>query len=182
MLKIMRDTGGHARAVSEREIVEAQRLLARVEGIWTAPEAAADARRAAPDEGRPARWTPSARIVIVFTGAGIKNPPPPLPAPVHLEGDEAQVLARVRKALGLCARIAVDMTRPPSKFSAFRSRIGVQSTREAAIYERGSRAEISCGRSGVGVGLCLAGAGLGLSGCAAHHEGDIAPKSGRGWW
>src|SRR5436190_17889033 len=41
MLKIMRDTGGHARAVSEREIVDAQKLLARVEGIWAAPEAAA---------------------------------------------------------------------------------------------------------------------------------------------
>ena len=41
MLKIMRDTGGHARAVSEREIVDAQKLLGRVEGIWAAPEAAA---------------------------------------------------------------------------------------------------------------------------------------------
>ena len=41
MLGILRETGGHGRAVSEREIVEAQKLLARVEGIWTAPEAAA---------------------------------------------------------------------------------------------------------------------------------------------
>src|SRR6266568_2437162 len=41
MLKIMRETGGHARAVSEREIVDAQKLLGRVEGIWAAPEAAA---------------------------------------------------------------------------------------------------------------------------------------------
>ena len=100
MLKIMRDTGGHARAVSERGIVEAQKLLARLEGIWTAPEAAAAlaALCQMKDAGEP---DAAARIVIVFTGAGIKNSPPALPAPVHLEGDEAQILARVRKALGL---------------------------------------------------------------------------------
>lgn len=43
----------------------------------------------------------ASRIVIVLTGAGIKNAPPALPAPVHLEGDEAQILDRVRKALAL---------------------------------------------------------------------------------
>ncbi len=41
------------------------------------------------------------RVVIVLTGAGIKNAPPPLPAPVHLDGDEAQVLERVKKAIGI---------------------------------------------------------------------------------
>jgi threonine synthase len=100
MLKIMRDTGGHARAVSEQEIVEAQKLLARVEGIWTAPEAAA-ALAALCQMKDTGAVDAAARIVIVLTGAGIKNSPPALPAPVHLEGDEAQVLARVRKALGL---------------------------------------------------------------------------------
>ena len=100
MLKIMRDTGGHARAVSERGIVEAQKLLARVEGIWTAPEAAA-ALAALCQMKEAGEVDPGSRIVIVFTGAGIKNSPPALPAPVHLEGDEAEVLARVRKALGL---------------------------------------------------------------------------------
>ena len=100
MLKIMRDTGGHARAVSERGIVEAQKLLARVEGIWTAPEAAA-ALAALCQMKEAGEVDPGSRIVIVFTGAGIKNSPPALPAPVHLEGDEAQVLARVRRALGL---------------------------------------------------------------------------------
>jgi len=99
MLKIMRDTGGHARAVSEREIVEGQKLLARVEGIWTSPEAAAAlaALCRMKDAGE---VDAAARVVIVLTGAGIKNAPPALPAPVHLDGDEAQILARVRKALG----------------------------------------------------------------------------------
>ncbi len=100
MLKIMRDTGGHARAVSEQGIVEAQKLLARVEGIWTAPEAAA-ALAALCQMKDAGEVDAGASIVIVFTGAGIKNSPPALPAPVHLEGDEAQILARVRKALGL---------------------------------------------------------------------------------
>jgi threonine synthase len=100
MLKIMRDTGGHARAVSELEIVEAQKLLARVEGIWTAPEAAA-ALAALCQMKETDEVDAGSRIVIVLTGAGIKNSPPALPAPVHLEGDEAQVLARVRKSLGL---------------------------------------------------------------------------------
>jgi threonine synthase len=100
MLKIMRDTGGHARAVSEPEIVEAQKLLARVEGIWTSPEAAA-ALAALCQMKETGEVDAAARIVIVLTGAGIKNAPPVLPAPVHLEGDEAQVLARVRTALRL---------------------------------------------------------------------------------
>jgi threonine synthase len=100
MLKIMRDTGGHAHAVSEQEIVEAQKLLARVEGIWTAPEAAA-ALAALCKMKEAGEVDAGSRIVIVLTGTGIKNSPPALPAPVHLQGDEAQVLARVRKALGL---------------------------------------------------------------------------------
>jgi threonine synthase len=99
MLRIIRETGGHARAVSEREIVDAQKLLARVEGIWTAPEAAAalaallqmkDARAVAPE----------ARVVIVLTGCGIKYPPPPLEPPMHLDGDEGRVLDLIRRATG----------------------------------------------------------------------------------
>ena len=99
MLRIMRDTGGHARAVSEREIEEAQKLLARVEGIWAAPEAAA--ALAALCQMREAGQVDACDcVVIVLTGAGIKNAPPALAAPVHLDGDEAQLLARVRRAIG----------------------------------------------------------------------------------
>jgi threonine synthase len=100
MLRILRETGGHGRAVSEQEIVQAQKLLARTEGIWTAPEAAA--ALAALIQMKDARLVEAgARIVLVLTGAGIKNAPPPLPPPVHLDGDEAQVVTRVKQAIGL---------------------------------------------------------------------------------
>jgi threonine synthase len=100
MLKIMRDTGGHARTVSEKQIAEAQKLLARVEGIWTAPEAAATLA-ALCQMKETGDLDADSRIVMVLTGAGIKNSPPPLAEPVHLDGDEGQVLAKVRRALGL---------------------------------------------------------------------------------
>jgi threonine synthase len=100
MLKIMRDTGGHARTVSEKQIAEAQKLLARVEGIWTAPEAAATLA-ALCQMKETGELDADSRIVMVLTGAGIKNSPPPLAEPVHLDGDEGQVLAKVRRALGL---------------------------------------------------------------------------------
>jgi threonine synthase len=100
MLKILRETGGHGLTVSEREIVEAQKLLARVEGIWTAPEAAAAV--AALIRMKEAGFMEArARVVMVLTGAGIKNAPPPLTPPVHLDGDEAQVLTLVKQTIGL---------------------------------------------------------------------------------
>jgi threonine synthase len=100
MLKILRDTGGHGRAVSEREIVDAQRLLARLEGIWTSPEGAANV--AALIQMKDARVvTADTRVMMIFTGCGIKNPPPPMPAPVDLAGSDPDVLARVKQALGL---------------------------------------------------------------------------------
>jgi len=99
MLRILRETGGGALAVSEDEIMEAQKLLARVEGIWTAPEAAAALAalmrlRASGDVA------PGDRVVLVLTGAGIKYVPPPLPAAIHLEGSPDEVLATVRRAVG----------------------------------------------------------------------------------
>jgi threonine synthase len=99
MLKILRETGGHPQAVSERAIVDAQKLLARVEGLWTGPEAAATlaALCQVKEAGDVDAGT---RVVLVLTGAGIKNPPPPLPAPIHLEGDPDRVLAAVRQAMG----------------------------------------------------------------------------------
>ena len=99
MLGILRETGGSARAVSEGEIVEAQRLLARTEGIWTAPEAAAAlaALLQLRDRGEVG---PGDRVVMILTGCGIKCAPPALPAPVHLEGGDEEILARVRQRLG----------------------------------------------------------------------------------
>lgn len=98
MLRIIRETGGGACAVSEQEIVEGQRLLARLEGIWTAPESAALV--AALLRLRSAGQVDAgARIVLVLTGAGIKCPPPPIGAPPHLTGSEEEVLALVRAAV-----------------------------------------------------------------------------------
>jgi threonine synthase len=99
MLGILRDTGGFPQPVGEEEIVEAQRLLAKVEGIWTAPEAAATlaALLHIKDEGQ---IEPTTRVVLILTGAGIKYPPPSLPRPVHLEGAPEAMLARVKLAIG----------------------------------------------------------------------------------
>jgi threonine synthase len=99
MLRVLRDTKGGAVSVSEREIEEAHRLVARVEGIWTAPESAAlvAALRVLKDRGEVAR---DAETLLVFTGTGLKYAPPPLPAPTHLEGTEEEILARVRRAVG----------------------------------------------------------------------------------
>lgn len=100
ILQVLRETDGDAIAVSEGEIVEAQKLLALTEGIWTAPEAAAAlaALLRLKDGGRLDRQS---RIVLLLTGAGIKNPPPSLPPPLDLTGPEATLLDRVRSALAL---------------------------------------------------------------------------------
>jgi threonine synthase len=105
MLRILRETGGHGRAVSEREIVEAQKLLARLEGIWTAPEAAAALAALLQLRGQ-GEVTADVRVVLVLTGAGIKYPPPSFPPPVHLEGGADDVFTRVEQALGVAARSA----------------------------------------------------------------------------
>jgi threonine synthase len=99
MLKILRDTRGDAVAVSEEAIREAQRRLARVEGVWTSPEGAALV--AALDTLR-ARGTvtPDARVVLVLTGAGIKYDAPPLPPPVDLTGPDDAIVATVVRTLG----------------------------------------------------------------------------------
>ena len=41
------------------------------------------------------------RVIMVLTGCGIKNPPPSMPAPIDLTGNDADVLARVKQAIGL---------------------------------------------------------------------------------
>ncbi len=94
MLKILRDSDGDAVAVSERAITEAQRLLARLEGIWTSPEGAAliAALGVLKDRGR---ITPDARVVIMLTGAGIKYEAPELPMPHDLSGPAEEVHQQV---------------------------------------------------------------------------------------
>jgi len=48
------------------------------------------------DRGEVAR---EAEVMLVFTGAGLKYAPPPLPPPTHLEGTEEEILARVQRAV-----------------------------------------------------------------------------------
>jgi threonine synthase len=98
MLRVLRESGGGAVAVSETAIQDAQRLLARLEGVWTAPEGAALVAALATLKDR-GDVTPDARIVMVLTGTGIKYDPPPLPAAIDLEGTDAHVAAAVRRAL-----------------------------------------------------------------------------------
>ena len=102
MLRILRDTGGDAIAVTEDGIREAQRRLARLEGIWTSPEAAAlvAALEIMKAGGAVAA---DARVVLVLTGAGFKYDPPPLPAPVDLTGSEDDIVAAVLRAVGAWA-------------------------------------------------------------------------------
>src|SRR5437773_4175537 len=99
MLRLLRDTRGGAVAVSEQAIQEAQRLIARVEGIWTAPESAAlvAALAVLKDRGDLAR---DAEVLLVFTGSGLKYDPPPLGAPTDLAGAEEEILAQVRRTVG----------------------------------------------------------------------------------
>jgi threonine synthase len=98
MLKILHDSDGDAVAVSERAIVEAQHLLARLEGIWTSPEGAAlvAAMGVLKDRGRLAA---DARVAVILTGAGIKYAPPELPSPIDLDGGPDEVHGQVIGAL-----------------------------------------------------------------------------------
>ena len=98
MLRVLRDTRGDAVAVSEEAIREAQRLLARLEGVWTSPEGGALVAALETLKARGALGA-DARVVLVLTGAGIKYDPPPLPRPVDLEGSEDTVAATVIGAL-----------------------------------------------------------------------------------
>ena len=99
MLRLLRDTRGGAVAIGEAAIREAQRLVARTEGIWTAPESAALVAALAElkDRGEASR---DAEILLILTGAGLKYEPPPLAAPTDLAGTEDEVLARVRRVAG----------------------------------------------------------------------------------
>ena len=99
MLRLLRDTRGGAVAIGEAAIREAQRLVARTEGIWTAPESAALVAALAELKDR-GETSCDAEILLILTGAGLKYEPPALAAPTDLAGTEEEVLARVRRAAG----------------------------------------------------------------------------------
>jgi len=98
MLRVIRETRGEAVAVSEAAIEEGQRLLARLEGVWTAPEAAATVAALVAMKERGA-VTADARIVLVLTGTGLKNDAPALPPPVALSGSDDAIASHVEHAL-----------------------------------------------------------------------------------
>jgi threonine synthase len=98
MLQILRDTRGDAMAVSESAIQDAQRLLARIEGLWTAPEAAALVAALIEMKARGA-VTAAARIVLVLTGTGLKCDPPPLAEATDLSGSDDDIVEQVTRAL-----------------------------------------------------------------------------------
>ena len=79
--------------------MEAQRLLARLEGIWTSPEGAALVAALAVMKDR-GQVSADARIVVMLTGAGIKYAPPELPTPLDLAGSDDAVRAAVRRVVG----------------------------------------------------------------------------------
>src|SRR5207245_9393885 len=85
MLRVLRETGGGAVAVSETAIQDAQRLVARLEGIWTAPESAAlvAALRVLKGRGDVVRDT---EVTLICTGAGLKTEPPRPPPPLARGG------------------------------------------------------------------------------------------------
>jgi threonine synthase len=98
MLDVLRATHGDAIAVSESAIQDAQRLFARLEGVWTAPEAAALVAALIELKERGA-VTVDARVVLVLTGAGMKCDPPPLAEPTDLSGTDDEIVEQVRSAL-----------------------------------------------------------------------------------
>ena len=106
MLRVLRESGGGAVAVSERAIVEAQHRLARLEGVWTSPEGAALVAALGMMKAA-GQVAADARVVIMLTGAGIKYTPPELPTPVDLAGGDEEVAGgRAARPRGL-TRLAV---------------------------------------------------------------------------
>jgi threonine synthase len=100
MLAVLRDTGGDAIAVSESAIQDAQRLLARLEGVWTAPESAALIAALIEMKERGA-VTADARVVLILTGAGLTCDPPPLAAATDLSGPDDDIVDQVRRSLSV---------------------------------------------------------------------------------
>lgn len=88
-LAAMRESGGNAEIVTDVEILEAQRLLARMEGIFTEPAGAAPiaALRKLKERGLLSR---DDIVVCVATGHGLKDPEIALKScgqPVEVEAD-----------------------------------------------------------------------------------------------
>lgn len=100
ILRVLRETHGAALAISEDQIRDSQRALARLEGLWTSPEAAATvaALRVLVERSELKKDT---RVVLILTGTGIKNDPPPLPAPIDLPADLDEAVRVARASISI---------------------------------------------------------------------------------
>lgn len=87
-LREVRSSGGAVAAVSDAEIVDAIRLLARTEGIFTEPAGGVTVATLA-KLARDGRITPSERVVAYITGHGLKTPE--VVAPTGLDVIQATV-------------------------------------------------------------------------------------------
>ena len=76
ILRAVRDSGGTALTVSDQEITQAQRTMARMTGIYAAPEGAATFA-ALPHLLASGFLAGDERVVLFNTGTGLKYPPPP---------------------------------------------------------------------------------------------------------
>lgn len=96
-LRLVRDSGGLAVAVSDDELRAAMRLLARGEGIYAEPTGASPvaALRKLVADGR---MPPDARVVCMITGHGFKDGKAytEMPARTHRVGDPADTAAVAR--------------------------------------------------------------------------------------
>ncbi len=98
-LRAIRESGGLAEKVSDREIVEAQKLLARTEGLFVEPASAASIAglKKLLEQGEISR---DEVVVCVATGHGLKDPDTPVrfgEPPVEVES----TVEEVEKALGV---------------------------------------------------------------------------------
>ena len=102
-LAALRDSGGAGVRLTDEGVLEAQRALAREEGLFVEPSSAASLTAVMQLAGKKA-LDPEQTIVVVLTSAGLKDPGatrawlPPVPA---ADGDFDRLLRVLREAYGL---------------------------------------------------------------------------------
>ena len=107
-IRSMRDSGGDAVAVSEKEIIDAVRVLARMEGIFAEPAAAstiAAIRRLVEDKV----MDRDEEVVCVITGTGLKDPVAARRMVRHVRNIE--VMIRKREERGLTTELGLTKIR-----------------------------------------------------------------------
>jgi threonine synthase len=104
-LNAIRDSGGTAETVTDDEILSAQKLLARVEGLFVEPASASSIAGLIKlvDNGTISK---DERVVCVTTGHGLKDPDTAVKVsekPVEVDAD----ISAIEEALGLKKQVAV---------------------------------------------------------------------------